>query len=212
MAINFTSLDNTQTQEVIAPTPNSITPISLDLSKGDFLNLTKAAPSLTDVMLGASWNANQNGPTADLDLFVLLLNENGRLTSNSDVIFFNNKTANGVTLSGDNRTGIGEGDDETISINLNAVPSHIHKIVACVNIFEAQEKGQTFGLIDDAKVRLVNKTTNEELAKFSLRDDYSTDTAIIFAELVRDENNHWYFHAIGEGKQGSIITIAQLFS
>lgn len=211
MAINFTSLDNGATSQEVT-TPNTITNISLDLNKGDFLNITKAAPSLKKVFLGASWDANASGPTADLDLFGLLLDSNGKLTSNSNVVYFNNMSAQGVSLSGDNRTGAGEGDDEVMKIDLSQVPNNISKIVACVNIFEAQSKGQTFGLIDNAKVRLVDEDTNQELASFSLKDDYSTDTAIVFAELVRDDNNHWYFHAIGDGKQGDLQTIALMFT
>lgn len=185
----------------------------LNLSKGGVLDLTKQDKVYSKINVGGGWDVVINGPSADLDLSAFLLDRNGRITDISrQVVFFNQMRQNGIFLNGDNRTGAGEGDDEVMKIDLSQVPSNISKIVACVNIFEAQSKGQTFGLIDNAKVRLVDEDTNQELASFSLKDDYSTDTAIVFAELVRDDNNHWYFHAIGDGKQGDLQTIALMFT
>lgn len=185
----------------------------LNLSKGGVLDLTKQDKVYSKINVGGGWDVAINGPSADLDLSAFLLDRNGRITDISrQVVFFNQMRQNGIFLNGDNRTGAGEGDDEVMKIDLSQVPSNISKIVACVNIFEAQSKGQTFGLIDNAKVRLVDEDTNQELASFSLKDDYSTDTAIVFAELVRDDNNHWYFHAIGDGKQGDLQTIALMFT
>lgn len=185
----------------------------LNLSKGGVLDLTKQDKVYSKINVGGGWDVVINGPSADLDLSAFLLDRNGRITDTSrQVVFFNQMRQNGIFLNGDNRTGAGEGDDEVMKIDLSQVPSNISKIVACVNIFEAQSKGQTFGLIDNAKVRLVDEDTNQELASFSLKDDYSTDTAIVFAELVRDDNNHWYFHAIGDGKQGDLQTIALMFT
>ena len=186
MGINFGNLDTT------VPTPTEVAPapagISLNLEKNTVLDLAKASPGLTEAILAAGWDVARAGTDVDLDISVFLLNAEGKITGLQDVIFYNNKTAPGVTLTGDNRTGAGEGDDEQIILKLNEVSSSIQRIVACVTIDKAVERRQTFGM----------------------KGDYSTDTAIVFAELVRSGSD-WAFHAIGEGKQGDLNAIASLY-
>ena len=209
MAINFTSSGG----EV--STPTEVTPtqsgISLNLEKNTVLDLAKAAPSLNNVDLCAGWDIAVSGVDFDLDISVFLLNEAGKITSASDVVFYNNPVANGIQLNGDNRTGAGEGDDETITLNLQAVSPTVNKIVCAVTIDQALARRQTFGMVNNSYVRLVNKDTGSELCKFQLKDDYSTDTAVVFAELVRNGAS-WAFHAIGQGKQADLNGIAALFS
>lgn len=208
MGINFGNLDTS------VPTPTEVAPapagISLNLEKNTILDLAKASPGLKEAILGVGWDVARAGGDADLDISVFLLNADGKITSSSDVVFYNNKTAQGVTLTGDNRTGAGEGDDEQIILKLDQVSSSVQRIVACVTIDKAIERRQTFGMVDNSYVRLVNKETDQELARFNLKGDYSTDTAVIFAELVRTDND-WAFHAIGEGKQGDLNVLASLY-
>lgn len=208
MGINFGNLDTT------VPTPTEVAPapagISLNLEKNTVLDLAKASPGLTEAILAAGWDVARAGTDVDLDISVFLLNAEGKITGLQDVVFYNNKTAPGVTLTGDNRTGAGEGDDEQIILKLNEVPSSIQRIVACVTIDQAVERRQTFGMVGNSYVRLVNKANDQELARFNLKGDYSTDTAIVFAELVRSGSD-WAFHAIGEGKQGDLNVILSLY-
>lgn len=212
MAINFTSLSEDTQAPVSAPV--EVAPaapgISLDLSKNSVLDLSKAAPGLTMVDLCAGWDISAGGADFDLDISAFLLNAAGKITSGSDVVFYNNKTVAGVNLNGDNRTGSGEGDDEVISINLAQVAPTTNKIVCCVTIHEAVARRQTFGMVNNSYVRLVNKETNAELCRFTLKDDYLTDTAVVFAELVRDGSN-WVFHTIGEGVQADLNQLCTRF-
>lgn len=207
MGINFGNLNTG------VPTPTEVAPtvgVTLNLEKNTILDLTKAAPGLTHAVLAAGWDVVSVGTDADLDISVFMLHENGKITSGSDVIFYNNKTAPGIALLGDNRTGAGDGDDEQIEIDLNQIPSTVKRIVACVTIHDAVNRRQTFGMVENAYVRIVNKDTNQELARFNLKGDYSTDTAVIFSEVVRTDNG-WAFHTIGEGKQGDLNTLASLY-
>ena len=207
MAIDFTAFTgNTQPTEV-TPTQAGI---SLNLDKSNFLNLEKVEPGLTHVDMAAGWDTSVAGPAYDLDIANFLVWTDGKIHSANDVIFYNNKTAQGVTLTGDNRTGAGEGDDEQIILKLDQVSSSVQRIVACVTIDKAIERRQTFGMVDNSYVRLVNKETDQELARFNLKGDYSTDTAVIFAELVRTDND-WAFHTIGEGKQGDLNVLVSLY-
>lgn len=207
MAIDFTAFTgNTQPTEV-TPTQAGI---SLNLDKSNFLNLEKVEPGLTHVDMAAGWDTSVAGPAYDLDIANFLVWTDGKIHSANDVIFYNNKTAPGVTLLGDNRTGQGDGDDETIQINLNEVPANIQKIVCTVTIDKAVEKGQTFGMVNNSYVRLINRDTGRELCKFELKDNFSTETAIVFAELVRNDNG-WTFHTIGQGKQADLNGLASLF-
>lgn len=207
MAINFDNLNPS------APQPTEATPtanVTLNLEKNMVLDLSKAAPGIRNATLGAGWDVSQMGSDADLDIFSILLDENGKISAVGDVIFYNNRSLNGLTLSGDNRTGAGEGDDEQIFIDLGSVPDRIKRIVTGVSIFDAVTRRQTFGMINNAYIRLVNKDTDQELARFNLNGDYSTDTTVIFAELVRSGND-WAFHTIGEGKQADLNTIIGLY-
>ena len=212
MAINFTSLGGPANP---TPTPTEVAPatggVSLDLEKNTILDLAKAAPGLTKVDLCAGWDISAGGADFDLDISAFLLNEAGKITSASDVIFYNNKTAPGIHLNGDNRTGAGDGDDEVINLDLAALSPSIHKVICAVTIDQAITRRQTFGMVNNSYVRLVNSENNSELCKFQLKDDYSTDTAVVFAELVKDGST-WAFHTIGEGKQADLNGIAALFS
>lgn len=208
MAINFTNLGSAPAAPVeVAPSTPGVV---LNLEKNAVLDLAKAAPGLKRAKLCAGWDVAANGQ-ADLDISVFLLNEAGKITSANDVIFYNHMEVPGVKLSGDNRTGAGEGDDETIEINLDAVSPAIHKIVCCITIDKAMERRQTFGMVNNSYVRLVNDESGAELCRFPLKDDYSTDTAVVAAELIRT-NGSWSFHSIGDGKQADLNGLAAIFS
>lgn len=196
MGINFgtTSAVNTTT-EVQTPTG-----ISLDLHKGALLDLTKREPGLKHIIAGVGWDANNAVPAFDLDISAFLLNADKKITSAADIIFFNNRSASGVTISPDNRSGSGEGDDEQITIDLDAVPANIMAIDFVVNIFEAQARRQTFGMVKNSYIRLLNSDNNNaELCRFRLKEEYGSSTAVIFARLKRDGSD-WQFETLGEGK------------
>lgn len=185
---------------------------SLNLSKGGVLDLSKQAPSLKSCILGGGWDVATQGPSADLDLAAFLLGANGRVERvPEDVIFFNHMQANGIRLEGDNRTGAGEGDDERIDIDLDRIDSRIQKIVFFIVIFEAREKRQTFGMVQNAFVRLLDADDNErEICRYSLTDKYSTDTAISVCSLNRTPSG-WAFEAIGEGQVADLNGLLAMY-
>ena len=132
--------------------------------------------------------------------------KDGKVVSNSDVIYFGNlKSSNGaVAHSGDNRTGAGDGDDEQVVIELNSVPAEYDRLVFFVNIYDAQKRNQHFGMIQNAFIRIVDASTNQELLKYNLSDDYSGQTTLITGEIYR-HGNEWKFGAIGTGTQDMSI-------
>ncbi|MGL5295947.1 MAG: TerD family protein [Culicoidibacterales bacterium] len=185
----------------------------LNLNKNDILNLTKKEPGLTQVIVGSGWDLSQTGQDFDLDVAAFLLDQNGRIqaqTAMQQVIFFNNMQLPGIQLLGDNRTGVGEGDDEQIDVDLLAIPAQTSKIVFMVTIHEAVQRRQTFGMVENAYVRLVNKQTNKEICRFNLRENGSTGTSVIFAELARI-NNEWEFKAIGDVKMADLNGLLGLY-
>ena len=207
MAINFTNLGGTPAPVEMTPT-NSF---SLNLEKNNFLNLTKAAPSMTKAKLAAHWDTSNMGPEADLDISVFLLDDNQKLANASHVVFYNNKNAYGVSLNGDNRTGQGDGDDEIITIDFSAIPSRVSKIICCVTIHEAQSRHQTFGMVKNAGVRILNVNEDDkEICNYSLSTDFSTDTAIVIGSFNKNENS-WIFQAIGEGYLADLNNLAAKF-
>ncbi len=185
---------------------------ALNLKKNDILDLTKKNPGLEKVVLGAGWDVARNGQDFDLDIAAFLLDKNNKVARiPDDVIFFNNLEGEGIRLEGDNRTGAGEGDDERIDIDLSLIRKDVHKIVFAVSIFEAQAKRQTFGMVENSYVRLLDAKNDErEVCRFNLRENGSTSTAVIFAELYR-EGYDWQFKAIGEGKIADFNGILSLY-
>lgn len=178
-------------------TPQGIT---LDLSKGAVLDLTKQEPGLTHVRLGAGWDVASAGSDFDLDISAFALNAAGKITSGNDVIYFKHPEIPGIRLNGDNRTGAGDGDDETIDVDLSQVPAQYSSIVFVVNIYDAEARRQTFGMVNNSYVRLINTDDGDrEICRFVLKDDYSASTGVIFAKLKR-EGTSWKFEAVGDGK------------
>ena len=183
----------------------------LNLQKNDILDLTKKNPGLKKVILGAGWDVANNGADFDLDIAAFLLDSNNKFNSLENIIFFNNKQGEGIYLEGDNRTGAGEGDDERIFIDLEKINQNI-QIVFVVTIHNAQVKRQTFGMIENSYIRLVDVDSNEkELCRFNLKENGSTATSVLFAELLR-EGTEWQFKAIGEGKIADLNGILALFN
>lgn len=206
MAINFTSLGGTPVPVEVAPSAGL-----LNLEKNNLLDLAKAAPSMTKVKLAARWDISGMGAESDIDISVFLLDQNQKLSDASHVIFYNNKNSYGVSLDGDNRTGAGDGDDETISVDFSVVPSNITKIICCVTIHEAQARRQTFGMVKNAGVRVLNANENDkEICNYSLSNEFSTDTAVVIGAFNRDGNS-WNFQTIGEGYIADLNGLAAKF-
>lgn len=212
MGINFGDMPTSTAPASIQEVPTADGGITLNLNKDAILNITKENPGLNKVTLGAGWDVATGGAAFDLDIAAFMLNENDKITSGSDVIFFNNKEAMGIKLNKDNRTGVGEGDDETIDIDLSAIPSQYNKIVFAVIIYDAMSKRQTFGMVNNAYVRLLNKEDNDkEICHVRLKDECGSSTAVIFAELHRNGSN-WDFKAIKEGKVADLNGLAAIYS
>jgi tellurium resistance protein TerD len=187
--------------------------VGVSLSKGGNVSLTKEAPNLTAVMVGLGWDARTTtGSDFDLDASALLANGEGKVSSDQNFIFFNNlKSPDGsVEHLGDNLTGEGEGDDEVVKVNLAGVPADVEKIVFPVSIYEAESRQQSFGQVRNAFIRIVNQADNNELARYDLSEDASTETAMVFGELYR-HGAEWKFRAVGQGYASGLRGIAQDF-
>ncbi|MCX4749313.1 TerD family protein [Kitasatospora sp. NBC_01287] len=187
--------------------------MGVSLSKGGNVSLTKEAPGLTAVLVGLGWDARTTtGAEFDLDASALLCTEQGKVAKDSDFVFFNNlKSQDGsVEHTGDNLTGEGEGDDEVIKVDLSAVPASIAKIVFPVSIYDAETRLQSFGQVRNAYIRVVNQSGGQEIARYDLSEDASTETAMVFGELYRN-GAEWKFRAIGQGYASGLRGIAQDF-
>lgn len=187
----------------------------INLVKGQKIDLTKGNAGLSSVIVGLGWDPAE--PTrgffgvkkqanVDCDASALMLNENGKLIKKGNLICFHNKQSpcNSVIHSGDNLTGDGDGDDEQIKVNLSAIPADVHKILVVVNIYDATNRKQDFGMIKSAYIRVMNAAGNNELTRFNLTDNYTGFTALICGELYR-QGGEWKFAAIGEGSHAAHI-------
>lgn len=180
--------------------------MALSLSKGGNLSLTKTDPTLTNVLVGLGWDTRStDGAAFDLDASLFLLGANDKVRGQHDFIFYNQPfSADGsVEHTGDNRTGEGDGDDESIKIDLTRVAADVQKIIVTVTIHDADARRQNFGQVQNAFVRVVNDKSQNEIVRFDLNEDYSIETAMIFAELYR-HNGEWKFRAVGQGFSGGL--------
>ncbi|MFM2060774.1 MAG: hypothetical protein RLZZ507_444 [Cyanobacteriota bacterium] len=191
--------------------------MAISLTKGQRVSLDKVAPGLTEVFVGLGWDVKvmDTGFDFDLDASVFILGSNEKLISDNHFIFYNNRIspdpAKSVEHTGDNLTGAGEGDDEVIKINLQKVPADVQKIVITVTIHEAAERGQNFGQVHNAFVRVVNAQNKQEVIRYDLVEDYSIETALIMAELYR-KDGEWRLNAVGSGYQGGLKALLDRFS
>ena len=185
--------------------------MSVSLTKGGNVSLSKQAPGLTAVIVGLGWDPRTTtGADFDLDASAIMLDLNGRVLSDSHFVFFNNlKSPDGsVEHMGDNLTGGGEGDDEQIKVNLAAVPAEAGKVVFPVSIYEAEQRQQNFGQVRNAFIRIVNQADNSEIARYDLTEDAATETAMVFGEIYRSFGE-WKFRAVGQGYASGLRGIAQ---
>ena len=184
--------------------------MAINLKKGQKVDLTKTNPGLTNIMVGLGWDTNKydGGADFDLDASVFLLGENGRANSEADFVFYGNQkhASESVIHCGDNKTGEGEGDDEQILVDLSKVPAEISKIAFTVTIYDYETRKQNFGQVSNAFIRIVNTANNEELIRYDLSEDFSIETAVVVAELYRN-NGEWKFSAVGSGFSGGLAAL-----
>jgi tellurium resistance protein TerD len=187
--------------------------MGVSLTKGGNVSLTKQAPNLTAVAVGLGWDLRTTtGTDFDLDASALALDPSKKIVSDQHFVYFNNLRSPDGSIEhvGDNLTGKGEGDDETIKVDLAAVPATVDSIVFPVSIYDAENRGQSFGQVRNAFIRVVDQANGTELARYDLTEDASTETAMVFGELYRN-GAEWKFRATGQGYASGLAGIARDF-
>ena len=186
----------------------------ISLFKGQKVDLTKSNPGLSRIIVGLGWDVNKydGGSAFDLDTAAFMLGTNGKVRADSDFVFYNNlkHSSGAVQHMGDNLTGIGEGDDEQIKVELSKVPAGIDKIAFTATIHEAEERKQNFGQVSNAYIRIIDEVKNQELIRYDLGEDFSIETAVVVGELYR-QGSEWKFNAIGSGFKGGLRALCLNF-
>lgn len=184
--------------------------MAINLSKGQKVDLTKGNPGLKNIMVGLGWDVNafDSGSAFDLDAAAFMVGENGKCPTEKEFIFYGNlaHASEAVKHLGDNRTGEGDGDDEQILVDLTKIPANVSKIAFTVTIYDAETRGQNFGQVSNAFIRIVDEATGTELIRYDLGEDFSIETAVVVGELYR-HNGEWKFNAIGSGFQGGLAAL-----
>ncbi|WP_299572544.1 TerD family protein [uncultured Williamsia sp.] len=185
--------------------------MGVSLSKGGNVSLTKEAPNMTAVSVGLGWDIRTTtGTDFDLDASAIAVGTDKKVLSDKHFVFFNNLTSpdGSIEHTGDNLTGEGEGDDEVIKVNLAAVPPEVDSIVFPVSIYDADSRSQSFGQVRNAFIRVVDQSNSNEIARYDLSEDASTETAMVFGELYRS-GSEWKFRAVGQGYASGLAGIAR---
>ncbi|MBU0553242.1 TerD family protein [Myxococcota bacterium] len=181
------------------------------LTKGGNISLSKQSPGLKKVLVGLGWDERaSDGQEFDLDACAFILNDQKRVRSVGDFVFYNQLTSadGAVQHLGDNRTGQGDGDDEQVTIDFSKMGADATRVAICVTIHEAEARRQNFGMVSNAFVRVVNAADGKELARYNLSEEMSSETAMVFAELYK-YNNEWQFKAVGQGFAGGMLPLAK---
>ena len=185
--------------------------MTISLSKGQRIDLTKMNPGLKKAIIGLGWDTNKytGGDDFDLDASAFLLHANGKANGIEDFVFYNNLNAysGAVVHTGDNRDGQGDGDDEQIKLDFDKIPQHIYRIGITVTIHESERRHQNFGQVSNAFVRLVDEQTGSEILRYDLGEDFSIETAVVVCELYRHDGE-WKFQAVGSGFSGGLAALA----
>jgi tellurium resistance protein TerD len=187
--------------------------MGVSLTKGGNVSLSKAVPGLTKIAVGLGWDARAtDGAAFDLDASAFLLADSGKVPSDAHFIFFNNKKSpdGAIEHLGDNLTGAGTGDDETVNIDLDKVAENVKRVSFTVTIYDGETRKQNFGMVENAFIRVLNRDSNEELARFDLGEDFSLETAVVFGEVYRN-GAEWKFKAVGQGFAGGLSAMAKTY-
>lgn len=186
--------------------------MTVSLNKGAKVDLTKGNPSLTKIMVGLGWDVNKydGGADFDLDACAFLLAENGKCPGTDDFIFYGHleHPSGAVKHMGDNLTGGGDGDDEQIFVDLNAVPANIARIAFTVTIYEADKRKQNFGMVSNAFIRIFDEASGKDIIRYDLGEDYSSETALVVGEIYR-RAGEWKFSAVGAGYNSGLAALCK---
>lgn len=183
--------------------------MTISLKKGANISLSKAEPGLSKILVGLSWDKRTtHGVDYDLDASAICLYEDGKAKSEKDFIYFSHKESpeGAIVFGGDNRTGSGDGHDETLTIDLALVPAAVQRVQFIINIHEGKERGQSFGQVSGAKVEVLNQDNSNSIALYELNEDASTETVVIMGEVYR-HGEDWKFRAIGQGYEQGLIGV-----
>ncbi len=190
--------------------------MTINLSKGGNISLAKVSPGLTRASVGLGWNPRTtDGAPFDLDASAVVVDTSGKALSDAHFVFYNNtKDPSGAVVHlGDNRTGDGDGDDETLTVALGALPAEADRVVFVASIDQADTRRQTFGQVSDAYIRVFDADDSASIAadaRFDLGEDASTETALIFGELYR-HGSDWKFRAVGQGFSSGLAGVLTEF-
>ena len=188
--------------------------MSINLSKGQKVDLTKGNPGLKKIMVGLGWDVNiyDSGAAFDLDAAAFMLGENGKCPTEKEFVFYGNLThaSESVQHMGDNLTGEGDGDDEQILVDLSKIPANVSRVVFTVTIYDADVRRQNFGQVSNSFIRIVDEMSGQEIIHYDLGEDFSIETAVVVGEIYR-HNGEWKFNAIGSGFQGGLAALCGIF-
>lgn len=181
--------------------------MTINLKKGEGINLSKQAPGLKKAGVGLGWDVNTSdtGDQFDLDVSVFMLGANGKIPNEKFFVFYNNlESSDGAVMSsGDSRTGEGSGDDEVMRVELEKVDPTIQEIVFIVTIHQAEARRQNFGQVKNSFIRVYDEETQTEVTRYELEEDFSRETSLEMGRLSKS-GNEWQFKAVGQGYNSSL--------
>lgn len=185
------------------------------VQRGEEFSLTRKDPAINHIRVGLGWDLKGfDHDPPDLDASLFLLDKNGQTRVDEDFVFYNNMADSdgAVKHTGDSRTGAGDGDDEIILVELNALPFDVAKICFTLSIYDMEFEGHNFSMVRNVYFRIINEHTNHELFRFELDEELvdAGGQGLIIGELER-LGAEWIFHAVGNTVEEGLGQIAEDF-
>lgn len=186
--------------------------MAIVLKKKQPIDITK--PGLSKIFAGLGWDPGLvNGKKVDCDLSAFMLGADNKIPSEDWFVFYNHQASpeGSVRSRGDNRDGVGDGDDEVIDVDLSAVPMEVVQILFVVTIDEAEERGHNFGNVRNASVRVVDASKDDEICNFTLTEQFAHADSLVIGRLYRDDKK-WKFEAMGDAFGGGLGALVELYT
>lgn len=188
--------------------------MAINLKKGGSINLQKEKPGINSIIIGLGWDVSDGASPFqfDCDASVFILGENGKLLTDDYFVFYNNlKSPDGAVVhNGDNRTGAGDGDDETINVVLSNLNPQVSQIVFAITIDKAKERKQDFGMIKNSFARVYNAETGEVIFQYLLEEKFSGANALIIGRFYRS-GSEWVFEAFDLAYQDGLDGLVEYY-
>lgn len=187
--------------------------MAISLEKKKPISLAKERPGLQNIIVGLGWDeAAINNVKVDCDVSLFMLAADGKIPEDEFFIFYNNlKSPDGAVVHlGDSRGGEGDGDDESIRVDLSRIDARIEFLYFAVTIHESEKRGHHFGNVENSYINIRNAADNSILCQYKLKESFDGQDSLVIASIARN-GGEWNVEALGQAFSGGLAALIGLY-